>query len=155
MPGLQFYTKITLVDGTKKQIDELFVGDKILGYKDKKCVETFIQSISTEPFFVDEWVKLHITTRGNMYEYGEYYPLTCTKKQLVYSTTKNDYIEAENLSEDDKVYVFFNKKLSEQIIISKKRNRPVLTTYKQLFRIQTLTNNFFASDILVKGFNPK
>ncbi len=95
-------TCIRMADGTRRKIIKIKKGDKVLGYKDGKVVETLVLNTFNNGHAKQGWIRLHFTRRGGGLG-SNFGTNTCTPEHLIYSFTQSKYVEAQNLQKGEKV----------------------------------------------------
>lgn len=115
-------TKIRMVDGSTKTINNLNIGDEILGINSdgqivpNKVIRKFNNGKA------DKWLKIKGTRRaagkGN-----SYFSIYCTPEHRFFNPKTKTYVEAQNLKTDDSVVVtrtdYYLSPIQEQILLGK------------------------------------
>lgn len=116
-------TRIYMADGSKKKIIEVKKGDRVLGMKDGKIIETeVLNKINNGRIDNNRWLKL----RGKRLGIGagnSYFALICTDNHQVFNSDKKEFLEAKSFKLGDKVLSYRHDieitPFVEQVIIGK------------------------------------
>lgn len=120
---LIYSTPITMADGTKKHIDKIEVGDIVLGMKNNQIVPTkVLNKFNNGSCESGGWLEIK-TERRAAGKGNSFASIKCTPNHRFWIPSKNEYIEAENLRQDDEILIIRNDieltPIQEQILIGK------------------------------------
>lgn len=93
--------RITMEDGTVRQISKLQVGDVVLGEKDGRIIPSKVTNVFRNPE-TTSWLQIKGTRRKSG-RGSNHFSFKCTPDHPIYSATRKDYVPAKELTLDDKL----------------------------------------------------
>ena len=141
-------TIITLANGIRKKIGQLV--DTYKEDKTYRAITYNIQESVKENKTITNFIKKERTSDIIMFLVqcnGELIQLTCTNDHSIFIKSKNEYVKAEDVNENDTLVTWYNNEISEGTVF-KKVNVPRKIKYVYDLNIEE-NNNMFANGILV------
>lgn len=129
--------KVSMADGTQKEISKIQPGDMVLAYslKNKKAVPRKVLSTFE-----------HSATELSTLQFQDGTQIETTSNHPFYSLDRSDYVEAEKLLEGEKVAVLKNDHLVEKKTLKLQKS----TGRENVFNIEVAEdNNYFVDSTLV------
>ena len=147
---LQYHTRITMSDGTKRDIGKLVnensTNEFVLGYQDGKVIPTKILNVYKNGNTTN-WLKVIGGIDGN-----SYFAVYATPNHKFYVI--GNYVEAKNLKAGD-IVTALRSNLGLNPVQLKITSVEEIIDSGSKFDIETETHNFFANDILVHNSNSR
>ena len=115
-------TKISMADGSKKNINKVKIGDLILGYGNNSIKIAKVLNVINNGKNTEGWIDIRYSRKGCGLG-NSFGNVTCTHDHLIYSFSKNKYIKAKEIIKGESVGILLQDRnitdIQKQIMIGK------------------------------------